>query len=117
VSFTPRDDETLVDLYDSARAIAEFALRMDRETLARDRRTRGAILYEIVVIGEATKRLSMAFRDAHPGMAWNRMAGMRDVIVHGYDVIDLDEVWDVVVRDAPELIAYLEPLLPPPPED
>ncbi len=45
------------------------------------------------------------------------MAGMRDVIVHGYDTIDFDEVWDVVVRDAPALIAYLESLRPPTPEE
>jgi uncharacterized protein with HEPN domain len=84
---------------------------MDRESLAHDRRTWSAILREITVIGEATKRLSAEFRAAHPEMAWSRMAGMRDVIVHGYDTIDFDEVWDVAHRDAPNLIAYLEPLL------
>ncbi|HEY7802683.1 MAG TPA: HepT-like ribonuclease domain-containing protein [Dehalococcoidia bacterium] len=117
MSYTPPDEEALFDVYDSARAIVDFASDMDRESLAHDRRTWSAILREITVIGEATKRLSAEFRAAHPDKAWSRMAGMRDVTVHGYDIIDFDEVWDVAHRDASNLVGYLEPLLPHPFED
>ncbi|HEY9645799.1 MAG TPA: HepT-like ribonuclease domain-containing protein, partial [Chroococcidiopsis sp.] len=44
-----------------------------------------AILYQITIIGEATKRLSQSFRQQHPQIPWREMAGMRDVIVHEYD--------------------------------
>ncbi|MGH8056799.1 MAG: HepT-like ribonuclease domain-containing protein [Candidatus Entotheonellia bacterium] len=40
------------------------------------------------------------------------MAGMRDHLIHGYDVIDLDEVWQTATRDVPEVLITLEPLLP-----
>jgi uncharacterized protein with HEPN domain len=71
-----------------------------------------AILHQITIIGEATKRLSQEFRQQHSGIPWRDIAGMRDVIVHEYDQVDLDVVWDVVQNKLPELLTLLEPLLP-----
>jgi uncharacterized protein with HEPN domain len=45
------------------------------------------------ILGEATKRLSPEFRCLHPGLPWRAMAGMRDVLIHAYDQVDLQEVW------------------------
>jgi uncharacterized protein with HEPN domain len=70
------------------------------------------ILYQITIIGEATKRLSLAMRQQHPEIPWRVIAGMRDVIVHEYDQVDLDVVWDVVQNKLPELLTLLQPLLP-----
>lgn len=41
------------------------------------------------------------------------MAGMRDILIHDYDKVDLDLLWDTSTKSIPEMIAYLEPLLPP----
>ncbi len=38
---------------------------------------------------------------------------MRDVLVHAYDAVDLDEVWRVATQSIPELIGWIEPLIPP----
>jgi len=43
------------------------------------------------------------------------MAGMRDHLIHSYDVIDLDEVWNTASRDVPEVLVKIAPLLPEPP--
>lgn len=45
------------------------------------------------VLGEATKRLSSEIRIEHTEIPWRAMAGMRDVLIHAYDQIDLEEVW------------------------
>jgi uncharacterized protein with HEPN domain len=45
------------------------------------------------------------------------MAGMRDVLIHAYDEVDLDEVWNVAQNAVPELIAQIEPLIPAEPGD
>ncbi len=63
-------------------------------------------------MGEATKRLSREFRAAHPEIPWDDVAGMRDVIAHQYDRIDLDIVWQVIGRNIPELLSLIAPLLP-----
>ena len=73
-----------------------------------------AILYQIAVIGEATKRLSQEFRQQHPEIPWRDIAGMRDVLIHKYDQVDFDVIWDVVQSKLPELLTLLEPLLPSP---
>lgn len=70
------------------------------------------MLYQLIVIGEAVKRLSFELRQQHPEILWAPMAGMRDHLIHGYDVVDWDEVWKTATRDMPDLLSKLEPLLP-----
>jgi uncharacterized protein with HEPN domain len=71
------------------------------------------VTYQLTVVGEATKRLSDEFREAHPEVPWRLMAGMRDQLIHEYDIVDLDEVWKAVDRDIPDLLGKLELLRPP----
>ena len=66
----------------------------------------------MMVIGEAVKRLSQDFRTRHPEIPWTLIAGMRDKLIHGYDIVDLDEVWKTADADVPDLLSLLEPLLP-----
>jgi uncharacterized protein with HEPN domain len=63
-------------------------------------------------MGEATKRLSREFREQHPEAPWDDIAGMRDVVSHQYDRIDLDIVWQVIQRNIPDLLSILITLLP-----
>lgn len=55
------------------------------------------------IIGEAVKNLSPAFRDAHPDIPWNAIAGMRDKLIHGYFGIKWIVVWSVIKHDIPDL--------------
>jgi uncharacterized protein with HEPN domain len=91
-----RDDESLIDIERAARRVLRYASGCDRISLETNDKKVSAILYQITIIGEATKRLSQDFRQQHPAIPWREIAGMRDVIVHEYDQVDLDVVWDVV---------------------
>ena len=73
-----------------------------------------AVLYEIVVLGEAARRLSQEMRTANPSVPWSDIIGMRSVVSHGYDQIDDNELWQVVQRDLPELIFRLQTILAAP---
>jgi uncharacterized protein with HEPN domain len=70
-----------------------------------------AVLHQLMILGEAAKRLSLEVRGAHPNIAWTEIAGMRNRLIHGYDAVDLSLVWDVIKKRVPSLLAYLQPLL------
>ncbi len=71
------------------------------------------MIRRIEVIGEASRRLSDQTRLALPGLAWDAMMGMRDILIHEYDDVDLAIVWDTVQTDLPPLVATLEKIVPP----
>jgi uncharacterized protein with HEPN domain len=107
-----RDNQTLLDLARSARLIIEFQQGIDKAALATDIKTQSAMLYHFLILGEAVKRLSSEFRLKHPDIPWSSIAGMRDRLIHDYDEIDLEQVWDTSQTDVPIFLAMIEPLLP-----
>jgi uncharacterized protein with HEPN domain len=107
-----RDLAAVLDILQAALQIQQSTAGVDRSQLEANTEKLAAILYWIVIIGEATKRISMSFRDQHPDVPWREMAGMRDRVAHAYDRVDLDLVWDTVQVKIPQLIAQLQPLLP-----
>jgi uncharacterized protein with HEPN domain len=106
-----RDDAALLDIAAAARAILVFIQDLREDEFLKDLKTRSAVLYQIIVIGEATKRLSFEMRHQHPEIPWSSIAGMRDRLVHGYDVVDWREVWRTARADVPELLSKLEGFL------
>lgn len=69
-------------------------------------------MHQILIVGEAVKRLSPEFRAAHPEVPWKAIAGTRDKLIHFYEGVDLEEVWKMVDSDLPALIRQIEPLAP-----
>lgn len=108
-----RDREALIDIVEAIKLILRYVEGVDFDSLAANIEKQDAILRRITIIGEATKRLSKEFRGQHPTIPWKEIAGMRDVITHDYDEVDLDEVWTVINENLPQLLAYIEPLTLP----
>lgn len=107
-----RDDATLVDLARAARLVRDFVQGMDQAAFLADLKTQSAVLHQLLILGEAAKRLSQAFRDAHPQIPWPLVTGMRDKLIHHYDAVDLGVVWDTIQKDLPNLLSFVTPLLP-----
>jgi len=76
-----------------------------------DFRINFAVVRALEIIGEATKWLPMDLRQQYPEIPWRGMAGMRDRIIHGYDIVDLQVVWDVVKRDVPQIKPRIQQIL------
>jgi uncharacterized protein with HEPN domain len=66
----PRDDAIVEDLNRAARLAQEFVRGMDQSAFTADLKTQSAVLHQLLILGEATKRLSEPFRDAHPQVPW-----------------------------------------------
>lgn len=107
-----RDSTVVLDIVQAAHLVLAFKEGMTKAAFGTDRKTQSAVLHQLMVIGEAVKRLSPEFRASHMDIPWSAIAGMRDHLVHGYDVVDLEEVWKTATVDVPSLLAALEPLVP-----
>ena len=107
-----RDRITLLDIARAAQLIQEFVKEMPKEAFLCDLKTQSAALHQLMVIGEAVRRLSAEFRAENSAVPWTLMAGMRDKLIHGYDVVDLEEVWRTVEVDIPVLLQTIQPQLP-----
>ena len=73
------------------------------EEFLRDDKTCDAVIRCIEVIGEAAKNIPDEIRDKYPSIPWRDMAGMRDKIIHGYFIVDFENIWLVVREEIPKL--------------
>lgn len=88
-----------------------------REEFMVSKMKQDAVIRSFEVIGEATKNLSTALRQEHPQVPWRRIAGFRDVLIHSYFRVDLDQVWEVIEASLPELEQTVNSILADLPED
>ena len=107
------DQETLTDVVRACRLIVEFSAGLDRERFLGDLKTQSSVVHQLLVLGEAAKRLSARFRELHRDLPWSAMAGMRDKLIHAYDEVDLEEVWRTAEIDIPNILRRLGSIVPP----
>jgi uncharacterized protein with HEPN domain len=95
---------------EAAEAIATYTAR-GRDEFDRDPAVRDAILYQIVVIGEAAKSAVAAdptLNSALPDVEWSPIARMRDRVAHHYWATDREVVWSTATVAVPELHEAIE---------
>ncbi|MGH2413296.1 MAG: HepT-like ribonuclease domain-containing protein, partial [Microcystaceae cyanobacterium] len=97
-----RDSASVLDIFLAGKRVLTFTEGLSRSELETDVLRHSAILYQIEIMGEATKRLSIPFREQHSEIPWKDIAGMRDIIIHQYDRIDFDVVWRVIQHNIPD---------------
>ena len=107
------ENALLLDMLLAARDVVDFARGRTRDDLNTDRQLVLSLVKSIEIIGEAAARISQETREAHPDIPWPKIVAMRNRLVHAYFEINLRRVWEVVQNDVPDLIALLEPLVPP----
>ncbi len=108
-----RDEAYLLDMMLAARKALRHIDRLNWAEFESSELHQDAVLHSLEIIGEAARRVSQEFQDRHPEIPWKDMAGMRNRLVHEYFRINLAAVWDTVQNDLPDLIALVEPLIPP----
>ncbi len=69
------------------------------DTFLEDHKAQDAIMFNLVIMGEAAHKISDEFQEKHPEIPWASIIGTRNVIVHGYDQVKLQIVWDIIQKN------------------
>jgi uncharacterized protein with HEPN domain len=104
------DAERLRDIAEAIERIEKYAVQ-GREAFESDELIQTWYVHNIEIIGEAARALSPELRVRHPDVPWAAISAMRNVLVHEYFHIDLEEVWSAVERDLPQLKERVEEIL------
>lgn len=104
------DRAYLFHIRDSIAKVESYAT-VGKETFMTISHWQDAIIRNLEIIGEATKRLSKPLKEQYPDIPWRNIAGLRDVLIHDYMGVDLESVWNVVENDLPSLKKQLERVL------
>ena len=113
-----RDETRLEHMLEAVRRIRRMSDGLRRDQLAADDEKTMALAYQFVVLGEVANRISASCAAAHPEVDWAGVAGFRHRLVHGYDQVDYDVMWNILETDIPALLPELEKIvagLPPVP--
>lgn len=101
----------LEHILQSVNRIIKYTKGLSEKDFDTDDMAQDAVIRQLEIIGEATKRLSKEFRESNPSIPWKDMAGMRDILIHDYLNVDLNIVWKTAKEYIPPLKSAIEKLL------
>jgi uncharacterized protein with HEPN domain len=96
------------DMLTAIEDIESFVAGIDRAAFKEDRRSHQAVLWNFQIPGEAIQHIPASVREQYPQLHWELVRRTRNIIVHHYEKIDLDVIWEAIEKDLPTLRRQLE---------
>jgi uncharacterized protein with HEPN domain len=107
-----KDDKIYIEhILQSIDRIKAYLKGKDHQSFSDDLMTQDAVVRQLEIIGEATKRISKDLRNKNPQVPWSDMAGMRDILIHDYIDVDIDIVWKTASESIINLKCLLQDLI------
>ena len=86
----------LNDILESINKIKKYTLHMSQTKFLEDERTFDAVVFNLHIIGEASKNIPEEIRNKYPQVQWRKMIGLRNIIAHAYFALDYEILWDII---------------------
>jgi uncharacterized protein with HEPN domain len=106
-----RDSAYLADMLQAAKAIRRFVEGVTKDQFIANEEKYEAVNRKFEIIGEAARRLSPEARRQLPEVPWQLITAMRNILIHDYDDVNLNLVWDTIQDDLPPLLIRIETYL------
>ena len=107
-----RDLQFLLDMLQSAELVVIYTAQCSKAEFAENVQLQDSVIRRLLVIAEAARRVSEPTRQILSNVSWQEINGMRNRLVHEYDDVNLNIVWDVVQSEIPTLIKELKLHIP-----
>lgn len=89
------------DILDSTDKIQRYVKDLSFDEFSKNQMVVDAVVRNLEIIGEAVKKIPVETKRSHPMVEWKKIAGLRDILIHAYAVVDLKIVWDIVSNKLP----------------
>lgn len=90
-------------ILESICAVENYIKDITEEKFSRSPQIQDAVIRRLEIIGEAAKNVPLSIRNKNSQIPWKKLAGMRDVLIHGYFGVNLEQVWDTAKNDLKKL--------------
>lgn len=108
-----RDDTYLVDILESAGIALDYVPDKSWDQFYEDTQCQDAVLRRIEIIGEAARHISPQTQKKYPQIPWRDMTMLRNLVIHKYDAVDINQVWATTQNKLPPLVEELSKIVPP----
>ncbi len=103
--------EFLLDIRNAANTIRGWIENIERESFFESDLYQSAVLFQLMIIGEAVTRVSQDLKDRYPNIDWSSISGFRNIIVHSYFNLSLPIVWVAAFVDSSALKDEIEMII------
>lgn len=98
-----KDDRLyLINIQESIERIEEYT-QDGKDVFLKDKKTQDAVLRNLHTLAESSQRISNQLKERNPEVDWRTLSAFRNVVVHDYLGISLEQIWDIVENDLPDL--------------
>ncbi|MBU0519389.1 DUF86 domain-containing protein [bacterium] len=107
-----RDPEIFIeDILEAINKIDSYIKGLKFDAFKENELVIDAVVRNIEIIGEASKHIPQEIKKEHSEVPWNKMVGLRNIIIHEYFGIDLEIIWHIITVNLPETKPYITELL------
>ena len=101
----------LNDILKSIENIGKYTKSLTQKDFVKNELVIDAVVRNLEIIGEAVKNIPKEIKDKYPNVEWKKIAGFRDILIHGYFGVNLEIVWEIIVNKVPELKKCVKDIL------